>query len=66
MKCIACGRLLKAYTVSIETPEGRLGWGPVCALRVTVRKGRGLAQPVVRRREVRVDPRQCELFGAAA
>ncbi len=40
MRCVACGRALTKFAITIPTREGLVGWGPVCAKRVTIRPTR--------------------------
>lgn len=61
MKCIACGRRLEKYTVSIPSKDGLIGWGPVCARAVTIRPARTPAPARRPRAPQPVDPAQREL-----
>lgn len=36
LRCIACGRALQAFTVSVPGRDGAYGWGPKCAKAVIV------------------------------
>lgn len=57
MKCEACGRALKKFTVSNTAPDGEVyGWGPVCAKEVTVRKARAVKREAPWRRGRTVVP----------
>lgn len=57
MKCEACGRALKKFTVCNTGPDGEVyGWGPVCAKEVTVRKVREIKREVPWRRGRTVVP----------
>lgn len=69
MRCIACGRPLVRAAVEINTRGGSATYGPKCA------RMAGLVEVKRRRRMVRlfsttptaeVDPRQQDLWGAAA
>lgn len=57
MKCEACRRPLKRFTVSNTGADGEVyGWGPVCARAVTVRKAREVRREVPWRRGGTVVP----------
>lgn len=70
MKCVRCSKTLTKYAVSIDTINGKVGWGPTCAKYVTVTASR--AYPFNRQAEVRrpvsraavADEWQLELFVA--
>lgn len=62
MKCLHCGRALKRFAASIQTAEGELGWGRVCARKVMVgARKRARAQARAARQPVYVDERQMAL-----
>lgn len=62
MKCLHCGRALKRFAASIQTADGELGWGPVCARKVMVgARKRARAQAKAARHPVYVDERQMAL-----
>lgn len=62
MKCLHCGRPLTKFAASIQTGEGELGWGPVCARKVMVgARKRARAQAKAARQPVYVDERQMAL-----
>jgi hypothetical protein len=51
MKCADCGRRLLKFDVSYPTPEGEIGWGPVCGRAHVIARGRVVrtAAPTMRR-----------------
>ena len=63
--CARCDRPLTKAAVSIETRNGQLSWGPVCARYVVVKPTRTQHKVVEARRPAKVvaaDPRQFNLF----
>lgn len=65
MKCVACGKLLTRFAVSVDTSDGPKGWGPKCA-RKAFKAARRQARIADAQRRQAPDPRQGDLFGAAA
>jgi hypothetical protein len=60
MNCVRCGRELKEPAKTIQTRNGPIAWGPICAVRD------GLIQPktrqvVIEPEEQEYDPNQMEL-----
>lgn len=57
-RCIACGKPLTKYAVSIPTKDGPVGWGPKCAKRVVIKRDRlGRRNVTVKPRPVKTLPR---------
>ena len=58
LRCIACGKPLTKYAVSIPTKDGPVGWGPKCAQRVVIKRDRtGRRNVTVKPRPVKTLPR---------
>lgn len=66
MNCTNCGRPLTRFAVSVDTRDGPVGWGPKCARKVFKVLARRRARIFDARRPPPPDPRQRELFEAAA
>lgn len=61
MKCISCGRALSNPARTIQTSDGVVGWGRVCAIKAGLLnpKLRGIFSPAIKQPET--DPRQMSL-----
>ena len=62
MNCVACGRPLFRFAVSVLSKAGPIGWGPKCAKRAGVTKPRAdRARRVTHPTPIPVDPHQINL-----
>lgn len=66
MQCVRCGKPLKKFAVSIQTADGLVGWGRVCAETVKVRTKPKRVRIFTPRAGVTAgDPRQLDLLEAS-
>jgi len=48
LRCASCGRVLRAYTVTVTTAAGVRGYGPVCGLAIAPQAKPKQAAPIIR------------------
>lgn len=61
MKCVRCGRDLKDPAKTIQTRQGPISWGPVCAVRDGLIEPKHRQKQITPNEEQEYDPNQMEL-----